>query len=195
MHKSELSDTLNATLSEIDLLSLHPKNKLLPYNKYLLSKLSWHFTVANLPKTWVHEHLGDNVAKYLRKWLELPVSATLWNIVLLYNKFGLKIQLPSNKFIQCQTVLRNALRTSPNTDIQALWKSTSSHTNVQYDTYRNTKDLLKAIQNDHEDRLKHHLISQGSFFSNVIEKFFFKVIPLWSTDQRQLPKSAFNFSI
>jgi len=37
MHKSELSDTLNATLSEIDLLPLHPKNKLLFYEKYLLS--------------------------------------------------------------------------------------------------------------------------------------------------------------
>ena len=135
MHKSELSDTLNATLSEIDLLPLHHKNKLLLYNKYLLSKLSWHFTVANLPKTWVCEHLDNNVAKYLRKWLELPVSATLSNIVLPYNKFGLNIQLPSTKFIQCQTVLRNALRTSPKKDIQALWKSTSSHSNVQYDTY------------------------------------------------------------
>ena len=114
--------------------------------------------------------LDNNVAKYIQKWLELPVSTTLSNIVLPYNKFGLNIQLPSTMFIQCQTVLRNPLRTSPNKDIQALWKSTSSHTNIQYDTYRNTKDVLKAIQSDHEDRLKHHLIFQGSFFSNVIEK-------------------------
>ena len=75
MHKSELSDSLNATLSEID-LPLHPKNKLLLYSKYLLSKLSWHFTVANLPRTWVCEHLDNNVAKYLRKWLDLPLSTT-----------------------------------------------------------------------------------------------------------------------
>ena len=103
--------------------------------------------------------------------------------------------MPSTKFIQCQTVLRNALRTSPNKDIQALRKSTSSHTNVQYDTYRNTKDVLEAIQNDREDRRKHHLISQDSFFSNVIVKSLSKVIPLWSTAQRHLPKSIFNFSI
>ena len=55
--------------------------------------------------------------------------------------------------------------------------------------------MLKAIQNDHEDELKHHLISQGSFFSNVIEKSLSKVIPLWSTAQRHLPKSILNFSI
>ena len=141
-----------------------------------------------------------------RKWLELPVSTILFsliaipqqslsNIVLPYSKFGLNIQLPSTEFIQCQTVLRNALRASPNKDIQALWKSTSSHTNIQYDTYRNTKDVLKAIHNDQEDRLRHHLISQGSFFSNVIDKSLSKVIPLWSTAQRHLPKNIFNFSI
>ena len=134
MHKSEISHSLNATLSEIDLLPLHPKNKLLLYSQYILSKLSWHFTAANLPKTWVCKHLDNNVAKYLRKWLELPVSTTFSNIVLPYNKCGLNIQLPSTKFIQCQSVLRHALRTFPNKDIQALWKSTSSHTNIQYDT-------------------------------------------------------------
>ena len=116
-HISELTDSLNATLSEIDLLPLHPKNKLLLYNKYLFSKLSWHFKVANLPKTGVGEHLDNNVVKYLREWLELPVSTTLSNIVLPYNKHGLNIQLPSTKFMQCQTVLRNALRTFPNKDI------------------------------------------------------------------------------
>ena len=164
------------------------------YNNYLLTKLSWNFTAANLPKTWVCEHL-NNVAKYLRKWLELPVSATLSNIVIPYNKIDLNIQLPSTKFIQCQTVLRNALKTSSNKDIQALWKSTSSHTNVQYDTDRHTKDMFIAIQNDLDDRLKYHLISHGSFFSNVIKKSLFKVITLWSTAQRHLPKIIFNFSI
>ena len=160
-------------------------------NFCMYNLLSRHSTVANLPKTWVCEHLDNNVAKYLRKWLELPVSPTLSNSVLPYNKFGLNTQL----FIQCKTVLRHALRTSSNKDIQALWKCTSSHSNVQYDRYRNTKVVLKAIKSDHEDRLKHHLISQGSFFSNVIEKSLSKVIPLWSTAQRHLSKSIFNFSI
>ena len=66
MHKSELSDSLNATLSERDLLPLHPKNKLLLYNKHLLSKLSWHFTVANLSKTWVCEPGADPDVRQIR---------------------------------------------------------------------------------------------------------------------------------
>ena len=54
---------------------------------------------------------------------------------------------------------------------------------------------MKAIHNDHEDRLKHHLFSQRSFFSNVIDKYLSRVIPLCSTAQRHLPKNIFNFSI
>ena len=118
IHKSELSEINGAILTDIDLLPLHPKNKIALYNRYLLSKLSWHFTVANLPKTWVCEHLDNVVAQYIRKWLDLPISATLSNIILPQNKFGLNFLLPSTKFVQCQTVLRNALKTSQNDDIK-----------------------------------------------------------------------------
>ena len=50
-----------------------------------------------------------------------------------------------------------------------MWKSTSNHTDIQYHVYRTTKEALKVIQNEQEDRLKNHLISQGSFFSNMVE--------------------------
>ena len=109
-HKSELCETLTSILTKVDFLPLHPKNKIALYNRYLLSKLSRHFTVASLPKTWVCEHLDNVVAQYIRKLLNLPISATLSNIVLPQNKFGLNIQLPSTKFIQGQTVLRNTLK-------------------------------------------------------------------------------------
>ena len=66
---------------------------------------------------------------------------------------------------------------------------------IQYDSYKNTKDVLKSIHNEHEDRLENHLISQGSFFSNMIDKFSSIVNPLWSTARRQLPKNIFNFSV
>ena len=101
----------------IIIIILHPKNKLLLYHRYVLSKVSWHFTVADLSKTWVIENLDNLVSKYIRQWLDL--SATLTSIVLSKNQFGLDLQLPSVKFTQCQTFSRNALRTSPNTNIQA----------------------------------------------------------------------------
>ena len=193
--KSELCDILTCILTKVDFLPLHPKGKIALYNRYLLSKLSWHLTAASLPKTWVCEHLDNVVAQYIRKWLDLPISATLSNIILPQNKFSLNIQFPSIKFIQCQTILRNALKYSQSEEIKKLWKSTSNHTNVQYDAYRNTKEALKAIQNEHEDRLKNHLISQGSFFSNMAETSLSSVNSVWSLAERNLPKNIFNFTI
>ena len=104
-HKSEVCETLTSILTKVDFLPLHPKNKIALYNRYLLSK-----TVASLPKTWLCEHLDNVAAQYIRKLLNLPISDTLSNIILPQNKFGLNVQLPSTKFIQCQTVLRNTLK-------------------------------------------------------------------------------------
>ena len=97
--------------------------------------------------------------------------------------------------VQCQTILGNALKTSQNDDIKALWKSTSNHSNIQYDVYMNTKEVLKAIHDEHEDRLKNLLISQGSFFSNIIENLLSKINSVWSLAQHDLPKNIFNFTI
>ena len=144
IHKSQLLSLFSKFMKGIDDLPLHPNNKRLVYHKYVLSKVSWHFTVADLPKTWVSDNLDNLVSKYIRRWLDLPVSATLTSLVLTKNQFGLNLKLPSVKFTQCQTVSRNILRSSPNDNVQTLWKDTSNGTNLQYDIYRNIKEVLKA---------------------------------------------------
>ena len=150
-HKSEVYDTLINILNEIDNLPLHPKNKVLLYSRYVLSKISWHFTVSDIGKTWVNEILDNIASTHIRKWLELPISATLSDVLLLWNKYGLNIILHSTKFLQCQTVSRKALKTSPNEATNNLWKDTSNSKNVQYDYYKNTKGVLTTIRKQHED--------------------------------------------
>ena len=66
MSKQELITLMDEIMSEIDLKPLHPKNKLFLYSRYLLSKLSWHFTVTTLSKTWVSENMDSVVNKYVR---------------------------------------------------------------------------------------------------------------------------------
>ncbi|CAB4005262.1 Hypothetical predicted protein [Paramuricea clavata] len=168
-HKSELCDLFNDIISKIDKLPLHPRNKILLYSRYLLSKISWNLTITDISKTWICETLDNVATKYIRKWLELPISATLSNVYLPQNKFGLNIILPLTKFIQCQTVSRSTLKASINEDINKLWSITSTNKNIQYDIYKNTKDVLKAFRNENEQRLQNHLISQGSFFSSIIK--------------------------
>ena len=88
-HKTELLDVFNDIISQIDKLPLHPKNKILLYNRYLFSKISWHFSVTNISKTWISETLNSIASKYIRKWLELPDCATLSNVLQYFHKINL----------------------------------------------------------------------------------------------------------
>ena len=73
------------------------------------------------------------------------------SIIIISNKFGLNIYPPSVKFTQCQTVSRKALKTSPNDCIRNLWKSTCDNTDIQYDVYTSTKEVLKSFKSAQED--------------------------------------------
>ena len=132
-HMSDLLDTTDSLMSKINDLPCHPKNKLLLYHRFLLSKHSWNLTIADISKTWILDNLDSSVSKYIRQWLELPISATLCSLIINKSKFGISLILPSIKFIQCQTTIRNTLKSSPNNDIKDLWKDTSHRTNIQYD--------------------------------------------------------------
>ena len=61
--------------------------------------------------------------------------------------------------------------------------------------YKESKDVLKAVREKHEDRLQNHLMSQGSFFSNIIKYSTSTFNSLWSTVQNKLPKNIFSFTI
>ena len=159
MHKSKLLSLFSTFMKGIGDLPLNPKSKLLVYHRYVLSEVSWHFTVADLPKTCVTENLDNLVSRYIRSWLDLPVSATLTRLVLTKNQFGLNLQMPSVKFTQCQTFSRYILRSSPNPNVQAFWKNTRNGTNLQYDMYHNTKEVLKAVKSGNRERLTQFAIT------------------------------------
>ena len=133
-------------MNDIDIKPLHPKQQLLLYSRYVLSKRSWHFTLANIhvSKTWITEHVDSVVNGYIRKWLDIPISGTLSNVFLERNKFGLNICPPSVKFDQCQTVLPNSLKESQNDSLKDLWKSLGCHTNIQYDVFK-SRDFLRNV--------------------------------------------------
>ena len=166
-HKLELVSLLSSQMKEIDLKPLHPKNKILLYSRYVLPKLSWHLTITSISKTWIAENLDSIFVQYIRKWLELPISGTLSNVYLTRNKFGLNIIPPSTKFIQCQTAIRTTLKSSPNESINHLWELTKNHTNIQYDQYSATKEVIKSFRDNQENKLTNQLTSQGSFFTSI----------------------------
>jgi hypothetical protein len=188
-HKLELISLLTNLMKTIDLNPLHPKIKILLYNRYVLSKLSWHLTITSISKTWISENLDFLFTQYVRKWLEVPISGTLSNIYLTSNKFGLNIIPPSTKVLQCQVTIRNALKSSPNESIIHLWKSTTNHTNIQYDQYSSAKEVIKSFRDDQEDKLTKQLTYQGSFFTSVSRFSLTQVNTIWPACQSKLPKN------
>ena len=68
-------------LQRTDSFTILPSNKLLLYHRCVLSKLSWPLTFTNLSKAWVVENLDSVTTRFVCKWLELPISATLSGII------------------------------------------------------------------------------------------------------------------
>ena len=70
-HKLEQTRLLNELMTDINLKPLHPKNKILLYNRYVLPKLAWHFTVTKLSKTWIYP--------YEKYTCHMPHVNHMWN--------------------------------------------------------------------------------------------------------------------
>ena len=107
--KVKLADTFSNLLEIINNLPLHPRNKLLIYQRYVLSKISWDLTVSELTETWIKQSLDSKLRSYLRLWLDIPICGTLDIITLTKKHYGLNICLVSEKFIQCQVAYRQCL--------------------------------------------------------------------------------------
>ena len=98
-YKEHLKSCLLDIMKLIDSLHILPKNRLLLYQCYFLSKLSWHLTVSDLSKTWAIENLDNVVVRFVGQWLDLQfraLSFTTINMVsissfLLLNPFNVKL--------------------------------------------------------------------------------------------------------
>ena len=120
-HKKILIEEVEGILSIIGKLPLHHKHKLDLYNRYLLSKISWHLTIADLTETWVKEVIDIKCHNAFRRWLEIQANGTV-DIMLSKSKFGLNIVDISMKFTQCQTIIRKKLSNAENEDTQLIYQ-------------------------------------------------------------------------
>ena len=87
------------------------------------------------------------------------------------------------------------LKSSSNDAIKSLWRTTSFGMSIQYDTYRNTKQVLKAVHQSHTDKLRSNLTSQGFLITFLPNHSLKTVNSLWSSAQSKLPKNIFNFTV
>ena len=132
------------------------------YSKYLLSKLSWHLTITDIPETRVKEKLDSLYHKKLRSWLDIPSSRTLDTVQLPKPKLGLNIIDMSTKYVQCQVTIRKKLSTSKNDNIKYTYESTKYSSNINYDNYKSCKE----IKNKKADNITNNLTFQSLVISS-----------------------------
>ena len=68
-------------------------------------------------------------------------------------------------------------------------------TNIQYDTYKNTKHVLKIVRADHAEKLQSKLPYQSFIILFLLEQSLKRLNSLWSRAQSSLPTNIFNFTI
>ena len=76
-----------------------------------------------------------------------------------------------------------------------VWKNTNCGTNIQYDLYDNTKQVLKSIRTEHIDKLQAELPSQGLIISFLLAYSLKNLNSLWSQAHSKLLANIFNFTI
>ena len=194
-HKNELTSKLKEYLEKIDSLDIHPRNKILIYQKYVLGKISWHLTVTKIPSTWIKEKLDNMVSSYMRSWLELPVSATLKIATLSRSKYGLNFINISTRFTQCQLTFRKALKNSANKNINKLHQVTRKGTNIRADSYLSTRDAIKRIRSNTEDEIKGELTTQSLVIKSIWEQSCAKYNSSWCKVLDSLPRNLYSFVV
>ena len=140
-------------------------------------------------------NLDNVVSLYLRRWLEIPINGTLDICLLSRTRLGLDLILPSTKLIQCQSVIRQRMKNSPNADIRGIYEDTSKGTNVQYHTFQSTHNVIKCTRKTKEDGVVQELKSQGLTLSFLLTDVLSSTIKLWSVAQSALPWNIFNFTV
>ena len=103
-HKEDLSSDIKDMMKKIDDLSLHPKNSMLIYRCYVLSKLTWNLIIANIDITRDNQSLDSIVNQYVRSWLEILIAGTLDIIQLSERIFGICYVLVSTRFTPSVTL-------------------------------------------------------------------------------------------
>ena len=114
----------------------------------------------------------------------LPISASISCLIVSRSYYGLNLVQPSTKFIQCQTIIGNVLKSFPNADIRSSWQNSNTSTSIQYDQSRNAKYVLKSIQTQHHHRITEELTSQGLIITSILKYASLSTTSLWSNVQK-----------
>ena len=127
--KEQLTKDITNYLQKIDILTLHPLQKIEIFQLYVFSKLKWRFTIYNLKETWVNQNIDNQFSKYYWKCLHLPVCANITHLSLPNKKLGMNVQTAKLIYNECKITLRRILKYSRNEEARKLYEITMKYVN------------------------------------------------------------------
>ena len=152
-HKRELLQKTTEILNIIDCLPLHSRKKFMIYSRYLLSKISWDLTIADLDVTWVKNTLDNLCHNHIRRWLEILPCGIIDILLLSTTQHGINLPDISTKFEQCEVTIRKNLKESPNEGIRELFQITSVGSNIKYDSFQSTREVLVQTRQSKTEKI------------------------------------------
>ena len=161
----------------------------------------YEIKLYEFPLTWVEQTLDALCLRYMRDWLEMPISACVYEISSLPRKLTV-LGIASFKLLAQKKSLskRHALRTSTNNDVREIW-ALSSAQHVMVDELLVTHDSIakatKALLLNKQQSGADHLFGlqlQGIIPKIVSETTENKNIELWATTLDSFPSNLFNFA-
>ena len=108
--KTELKSEVLKYILTIDKLPLKCRSKIDIIQRYVFSKLKWHFSIYNISETWVAENKDNEINRYYRKWLQIPISGNITHLSLPKKMLGFNIKTAQQIQAQCKLSVRRILK-------------------------------------------------------------------------------------
>ena len=197
--KAELIEKVTDLLKITDSLKIKPQTKIKILSDYIPSQISFHLRLYQLPITWVSENLDAVSIRYVRFWLETPISSCVkeW-LITPKNKLGYGVASFSNLSEKLQLGKRIALMKSKHDEIKLLWEDSSNNA-IRYDSLINHNSIQASQKNlvtEQRQKATDHFLSldyQGIIPRHVIEHISVSAIKSWTLVRSALPGNLFNF--
>lgn len=197
--KVSTKENLETMLKAISNLCIKAQLKIKILHLIAFPKLSFTLKSYNFPATWITQELDSVVRKYVRFWMELPISANIDNLLLPYAKGGINLSSIKNYSDALQLSKRYNLKNSRNFEINCLFKETS-HRNISIDeillnsnSLAESKRKLTQGFNDHIMANIESLKIQGSTLISLQRSLSQTVIKRWSNRLQTVSEPVFNF--
>ena len=199
--KTQLQEKLTKMLTITDKLKISVQLKMRIFSQYIQAQMLFELKIYDLTPTWVEQTLDSLCSKFIREWLELPISACLNEVLILPKNQG-GFGMNSFKMLadKMHLIKRHALINSHDDDLISIAYVTVN-SNCRIDEYiaaNNTVDTAKkSLKSDYVKTAAQHILNlqlQGQSFKEIHRMITKPNISIWSKAMESISATKLIFA-